>query len=189
METDLASLGDKAQKLAAAFAAHRHDAAGCDFANSIFAVYGVVSPLGRAVDRRSYLNSHVEMLLGLDFSWIGEHHGWWTPYDRPPRDGVTPTQAAKDIHAHALSRRRGSKIPSSPAADRALRAWAAERLNLLQQSEALFKAALAATKNSELRRWTTYAVKERKAAERLLSLLTPTKSETTDHGSQRTTSP
>ncbi len=178
MTDDLARIGDDARKLTAAFAAHRHDAAGCDFANSIFAVYGMASPTGRAVDRSSYLNSYVEMVLGHDFPWIGQQYGWWPSYTRPRGDLVATTQAAKDMKAHALRRDRGRKVPSSPATDRALRAYAAERLDLIKQAETLFKAAYAATKrqadrptNDDLRRWTAKAAKERKAAERLLGLL------------------
>jgi hypothetical protein len=70
MVWEVHEIGAKAGELLEAFAAHY--AADCNFGSTLFAVYGVASPLGRLLDRG--LNSLVPMYLNSDFRWVG---GFW----------------------------------------------------------------------------------------------------------------
>ncbi len=115
---DLRRIGVVAKQRARSLA--EHSIADSDFANTIFAVYGVASPLGRIVDRRPY--SCAAIRLNHDFPWLGEERGLCT-YAAP--DGpVTPSAAATEMKVHALRRMRGRKTPSTPEAHRAMYAYA-----------------------------------------------------------------
>jgi hypothetical protein len=164
----------EAISLTKTFTAHRRDQ--CAFANSIFAVYGVASPLGRLVDKFSTLNSYVLTVLRHDFPWVGREAGLWT-YDPPNERGATPTPAAQAMMDPGLSRDRGRKVPTTIATDRALIAYAAERLALLIRAQALFEDAVAISRRysdldrDALQRWIGKAKKERHTFERILALL------------------
>jgi hypothetical protein len=76
---------------------------------------------------------------------------------------------AKSIFAvHGVNSPAG-RIPSRPTGDAALASYADERLSILRQVEALSAAKVA--KHPDSRRWTAEARKERKSAERLITVL------------------
>jgi hypothetical protein len=151
-----------------------HDVANCDFANTIFAAYGIASPAGRIIDRT--LNSCAGMYLDFDLRGLGERTGFWC-FDERPCDGngsrikSPPSAAAQRIADHALHRQNGRKVPFTPYARAARLAYAAEKCLLLRRIELLFESAKKVVRSDSPRRWVRCVAKERQYAERLCAIL------------------
>jgi hypothetical protein len=177
MITNYAKLGVEAGELAKTFVAHGERAPAA-FCRSIWAIYGVASPLGRLADKHYVLNSATCLVLRCDFLWLGEENGLWS-YTAPEAAHFIsgdmkypiPTVAAQAMMDHGLQRERGKCLSSTPSAEHAMRSYADERVELTSSAILLFTDAAGGRQWTSIKRWILKAEKEREAFEQMLALL------------------
>lgn len=157
-------IGEEAPRLLAAFLAHERD--GGAFVNTMLAVQGPSSAIGRAAMRFSL----VVPLLETDLRSAGEHTGLWS-YQPPARDGIEPSPAAARMKACAVTRHGKRKATMTSEALAACRDYVAEKIDLLRRAEVLFASAAARTPRRTPQWWAQQVQKERLTAEKVLVLL------------------
>jgi hypothetical protein len=122
-------IGNAALNLAQRWRAHANDSSAAG--NTLFAVFGVASPMGRFADR--YIN--VPYTIWLDD--IVFANGLSAPQEPARADQRPRSPAAAAIFAHGLSRQYGRRLAMMPETHAALVAYFHEKLDLLAEIAAL----------------------------------------------------